>query len=335
MNRAVASALVIVLLGAATCRAEEWARKMFEGGLTHDFGTVARGAKVEYEFRFKNLYLEDVHVASVTSSCGCASPEVTQDTLKTYEEAAIVASFNTRAFLGQKSATITVTFDKPFYAQVQLQVSGYIRSDVVLHPGSVEFGTVDMGTGGERKVTVSYAGRNDWQIIEVKSSSPYLGGAVVETGRSGGQVTYELQVHLKEGAPVGYLNETLVLVTNDRRSVEVPVPVEAHICSAITVSPATLFLGVLEPGQKVIKQLVVKGKEPFRIESITCDGGDFTFHAADASKPVHLVPVAFTAGQEPGRVTFQIHIETDLAEQRACEIVAHAQVVASRANAAK
>ena len=33
----------------------------------------------------------------------------------------------------------------------------------------------------------------------------------------------------------------------------------------ITVSPTALFMGVVQPGQKVTKQLVVKGKKPFRI----------------------------------------------------------------------
>ena len=58
--------------------AEEWAAKMFDA-TKHDFGKVARGAKVEFHFKFRNLYIEDVHVASVRSSCGCTSPRVSQE----------------------------------------------------------------------------------------------------------------------------------------------------------------------------------------------------------------------------------------------------------------
>src|SRR5687767_9627208 len=101
----------------------------------HDFGTVARGAKAEFAFEFENLYEEDLHVAKVYSSCGCTTPAIEKRDLKTFEKAQILATYNTRAFLGQKSATITVVFDKPQYAEVQLEVSGYIRSDVVLEPG--------------------------------------------------------------------------------------------------------------------------------------------------------------------------------------------------------
>ena len=99
-----------------------------------------------------NIYLEDVHVAAVRTSCGCTSVRIANDSLKTYEKGAIVATFNTPSFLGQHGATITVTFDKPFYAEVQLHVSGYIRSDVVFDPGSVQIGDLKQGAATPQQV---------------------------------------------------------------------------------------------------------------------------------------------------------------------------------------
>ena len=62
--------------------------------------------------------------------------KITKDTLKTFEESELVAVFNTRTYQGDRNATLTVTFDKPFYAEVQVHISGTIRTDVVLEPGS-------------------------------------------------------------------------------------------------------------------------------------------------------------------------------------------------------
>src|SRR6202012_133635 len=92
---------------------------------SHDFGSVARAAKVEYAFVITNPYKEDIHISSVRSSCGCTSPGISKDTLKAGEKGAITAEFNTRAFSGQRGARVTVTIDKPMYAEVQLQVHGY------------------------------------------------------------------------------------------------------------------------------------------------------------------------------------------------------------------
>jgi len=115
--------------------AQEWAKKMFSV-TSHNFGTVARGSKTEYRFVFRNLYEEDIHVSGVRTSCGCTSPSVTKKLLKTHETSEVVATFNTRTFLGQHGATLTVTFDRPFTAEVQLRVAGNIRGDVTFEPPS-------------------------------------------------------------------------------------------------------------------------------------------------------------------------------------------------------
>ena len=111
MIRKICLILWLSLLIGSPVFAQEWARRMFEK-TSHDFGTVARGAKAEYAFTLENLYLENVHIASVRSSCGCAKPRIEKPWLRTYERGAIVAAINSKAFLGGRSATITVTIDE-------------------------------------------------------------------------------------------------------------------------------------------------------------------------------------------------------------------------------
>jgi hypothetical protein len=261
-----------------------------------------------------NIYVEEIHIDSVRSSCGCTTPSIKTPWLKTYQQGAIVAKFNTDVFRGQRGATITVTIDKPYYAEVQLHVRGYIRSDVVFNPGSVPFGTVDQGQPRQQRVALAYAGRSDWKITGLKSSNPHITGQVRETGRSYSQVNYELAVQLDGNAPPGYLNDRLVLVTNDYRKQEIPLVVEGMVSSGLTVSPGSLMIGVVEPGKKVTKQLVVQGKKPFRILSIHCDDPAFEFDTSKANMPktVHVIPVTFAAGDHAGKISKTIRIETDL-----------------------
>jgi hypothetical protein len=308
-----------------SARADDWAAKMFDA-TKHDFGKVARGGKAEFHFVFRNPYVEDVHVASVRSSCGCTTPRVSQNTLKTYEEASIIAHFNTDTFLGQRSATLTVTFDKPYYAEVQLQVQGYIRSDIILSPPSIDFGNTDIGQPVERVIELSYAGRSDWKVTGVKSGSQYIEGDVVETGRTGNQVKYQLNVRLKSGAPTGFIREQVLLQTTDARAPELPIDVEGKVNAPLVVSPSSLFLGILQPGQKVTKQIVVQAKTPFKITGVTASDSCFEFKTGDAAKTVHLVPVTFTAGQQSGNVNYRIEIVTDLGQEVKSELSAYAQI---------
>lgn len=301
---------VCCLLLASPAGAQEWALKMFKT-TTHDFGTLAKGSKAVYRFQLKNLYEEDLRILSVKSSCGCTTPRISKRNLKTFETAEIVADFNTRDFQGHKSATLTVMLECVSHAEVQLRVTGFIRSDVVTQPGAIDFGTLDQGQPAVQRLQVSYAGRDTWKILDVRTADPWYEVEMKETARGQGRVAYDLLVRMTADAPIGYVNDRLILVTNDAKSREIPVDMRGRVASDITISPQKLFIGVVRPGQQVTKNLVVRGKTPFRILDVKCSDDCFRIEPSKESKRVHLVKVAFTAGDRAGRVAEKISIRTD------------------------
>jgi len=321
----VGGALTVCLL-AIPCLGQEWAEKMFTYR-SYDFGNIARGAKAEYAFELANHYLEDVHVAGVRTSCGCTTPRIEKEWLKPYETGAIVAHINSDRLLGNQRATITVTIDKPQYAQVQLHVKVHIFSDVLLEPSSMVLGSVAQGTCVERTVSVQYTGRSDWRIREVRSANPHLSGTVTETSRQDGRVTYGLKAVLGNDAPAGYVSEYLWLITNDPRTKEIPVPVEGQIQAAIAVSPSSLFLGVVQSGQSVTKRIVVRGQKPFRIASIRadCECLEASLPTSEEPKSLYIVPVKFTGRDKTGKIAQIIRIQTD-SSKSAVELPAYGVV---------
>jgi Protein of unknown function (DUF1573) len=321
---------IVCILAVSACAsvasAQQWAEKMFSDKSV-DFGAVPRAAKVEHEFVITNPFKDDVHIAAVRSSCGCTQPRIENDTLKSWEKGKVVAAFNTDGFTGQRSATVTVTFDRPQWAEVRLHVKGYIRTDVVLNPSQVNFGSVPEGEAGEKSVKIRYAGRRDWKITGAKTDSPYLRATVKELDRTLGQVGYELDVKLAADAPAGYLNDRITLTTTDGRG-DFPVVVEGRIVPQLTVSPAALHLGTVQPGQKVKKQIVVKGAKPFKIVDIHCDNGAFRLEPSHEARLLHLVPLVFTAPDKPGKVNCKIEIITDLDGQKSVTLSAGGEVAA-------
>jgi len=121
-------------------------------------------------------------------------------------------------------------------------------------------------------------------------------------------------VRVDEKTPVGHLREHLMLVTNDQNTPQVPLLVEGRVVSAVTVSPTSLFLGVVQPGEKVQKKVVVRGQKPFRILSVACDDNHFQFDTSDETeaKSLHLVPVTYVGDDNKGKVARTIYIQTDL-----------------------
>lgn len=312
----------LVLLGVLSTGsvgfAQHWASAMFETS-SHDFGSVARGAKAEYEFVLTNNFAVDVHISGVSASCGCTTPQITKQSLKPYEKGGIIAHLNSAAYLGQRHATVTVTIDQPSYAQVQLQVAALVHGDVLMGPDSVQLGNVEQGSGAEGKITIYRAGRSDWKLLEAKCDNPHVSCKVTERARQGDRVWYILQVQLAKTAPCGYLKDQVLLLSNDSQMPQVPVMVEGQVLSAVNVSPASLFLGTLQPGEKTTRQVVVWGSKPFRIVSLSGDTGCFKLGPPEksAAKTVHVVPITFVAGSDRGKVVKSIHITTDSAKASA------------------
>ena len=326
----VVAAAVCIGFSADLVQAQEWAKKMFSV-TSHNFGTVAKGSKTEYRFVFRNLYKEDLHVVGVRTSCGCTSPEITKHDLKTHETAEVVAKFNTRTFLGQHGATLTVTFDKPFYAEVQLRVAGNIRGDVTFEPPFVDLGNVDLGAGAERQVRVTRVGSAAWDISDVRSANPSFEVSLSKPTRTPSQTSYDLTMRLKPDAPAGYVKGQLILITTDQRATQIPMDVEGRVVAAVTVSPQLLSLGTVKCGGTVTKNVVVRANRDFCITGVDCEDGCLTCEPRTTPAKVHILPVTFQAGNAAGRVEQQLRISTDLGEGAVPAVTVQAEVEAAAA----
>jgi hypothetical protein len=158
----------------------------------------------------------------------------------------------------------------------------------------------------------------------VRAANDYLQAELKETGRGGGRVNYRLTVRLKEGAPQGYLNDQLSLVTNDARGNRIPLDIEGKVEADLTVTPSPLVFGTVPQGAEVAKKIIVRGGKPFRLTSVNCPEG-FSAQVGNEAKTYHVVEVKLQPNK-PGSLSGKIRFETDLGPGMAVEVPAHAQV---------
>jgi hypothetical protein len=305
-----------------------WATAIFDH-TSYDFGVVPRGAKLEHRFVVKNICNEEVEIQSVSSSCGCSTPKMDRRHLKRSEKAEILVTVDTRGSLGPKNSTIKVALMKPSAAEVQLQLHAYVRSDVSIEPGVVQFGVVNQGTTAERNLMLSHAGGQGWRIQRVECANPHIAVSVAEISHTPSSVSYRLSAKLRNDAPPGYIQDQLVLITNDPdvKASRVPIAIEGLVAAALSASP--LWMGVADPGQPVTRNLVVQGKTPFRILAIRSSDARFQCKMPAEAKNVHIVPVTFlanNAGVAGGHVAAKIRIETDLTGAQPIETPVSVQV---------
>ncbi len=302
--------LLIVLTAALPASAQEsiaqdpndWAKKMFDS-LSYDFGTVAKNAEVSHRFKVTNLYKQDVHIANVTTTCGCTAPKFDQTPVKSLESTYIDISMDTNRFTHEKSSSITVTFDQPIFGQVTIPVKVYIRSDLWVTPNSVNFGAVDQGASEERTLNIAYVGRPDWTIIKAATNNKHLTARVVQKERANGQVNYDLVVTLRPDAPIGNLRDEIQLITDDANSPQIPILVQARVEADVTVSPSIVQLGTVGPGRTTTRTVVLRGRKPFVIEKVECESAREAFKMPRLNKdakPYHVLSLSFTAPKDNG-----------------------------------
>ncbi len=302
MFRAVTLGLVVVTTGilagsSSSAQTVDWSQSAFPVK-THNFGTVAVASKTEFKFPVYNPFSSDMVIARVNASCGCTTAIVDTPVIAPGASGTITARFNTGTFKGQRGATLTVVIQKPVFSEIRLRVDGYIRQDMVFHPGSVEFGKVNQGDSVTKASKILYAGRSDWQILDVRSNQSWLFPEVKQVSRNGSQAVYELSVTLKEDAPTGFFQDEVVVMTNDRQMPRVPLVVSGAVESALSIAPQSIALGGLKTGEAVKQRLVVRGQTPFTIESITCEGWDVAFAPSSEPKTTHLIETTFTPTEQ-------------------------------------
>lgn len=75
---------------------------------TYDFGTIAQGEKVHYDFKFKNTGKIPLLIKSATASCGCTVPEYSSTPIKPGEEGVIKVVFDSQGKMGKQDKVVTV-----------------------------------------------------------------------------------------------------------------------------------------------------------------------------------------------------------------------------------
>lgn len=296
---------------AQTALPQGWAKGMFET-TEHDFGAVSKGAKAEFAFKFKNTLDKDLLITKLQTSCGCTQPSIKQGRIRPGEQSEVIAKFNTESFTGQKSATVTVVFREPQMTEVQLQVQGFIRTDVSIDPAQVDFGIFRDGDAEPISLKVRYNGRSDWQISDVRSQFSQLQVSIENREPTPTGVLYQMKVGLKPGTPLGRFHERMTLVTNESATRTITVDVLGQVEPDLILTPASLALGTVKKGDTTTKRLVLRGPKPFAVKSVKCKDLRFKFNKPAGKNTLHFVTVEFSSGQAPGKVFETIEIVTDL-----------------------
>ena len=87
----------------------------------YDFGKVADGGIVEYNYRFKNTGTKPLVISNATASCGCTVPEKPEQPIQPGETGFIKVKFDSKGRVGTAHKSITVLSNaQPGFPELKL-----------------------------------------------------------------------------------------------------------------------------------------------------------------------------------------------------------------------
>jgi hypothetical protein len=318
----------VVVMGVAATGAEAagWADSLF-AEKAHDFGPVPRGGKVRHEFVLTNRLNEALTITDVRASCGCTSGRAKSNTVAPGQSAVIEAEMDTRNFVGPKATTLFVTLVSASgrQAEARLGVSSTILSDIVMNPGTIDFGTLSRGQTPNQVLTIDRIGAPNWRVERMVSSSRVLNATLTETARKGSSVSYTLNVSLKPETPPGVVRDEIRLLSNDPETRTIPILVTALVRGELTAKPSLLALGNVTSAGETQGRFLVMGSKPFTIRSIEGTGDGFRVGPIDAQpRPVHVITFTYRPeeGTSRGDIRHVFRVLTDLPGETPLEVTA-------------
>jgi hypothetical protein len=317
-------------LAVGTAGAADWAEGLFSEKV-HDFGPVPRGGKFRHDFLLTNRLSEPLTILNVRASCGCTTGRAGVSQLAPGQSTVIEAQIDTRNFVGLKSTVLYVTLVNAAgqESEARLKISTNILSDVVLNPGSIDFGAVSQGQSPTQVLTIDRLGLPNWRVERMVSASRALSGQLVETARKDTTVQYTLTVSLKPDTPSGIIRDEIRLLTNDPETANIPIPVTALVRGDLVASPSMLALGRVTSAGGAQGRFLVRASKPFSIVAVEGSGDGFSVAPLEASKATaHILTVVYKPeeGRTRGDIRRTFRVITDLPGEPSLDLVASCHV---------
>jgi hypothetical protein len=317
------------LSGARSAAASDWVALVFPER-SFDFGTVARGSQLRHSFPVVNRTNSEVRIADVRTKCGCTNVRIGSKVIPPGTKTTVEATLDTTKFLGYKGSGLTLILDEPVYANIDLNLSCFIRGDITLSPGQLDFGVVrPTGKLAPAVLTLTYSGgRSDWEITHMQTQTAGVKAEAREISRTAdGQIHWRIEAALQPGIKTGYFKDEVAVLTNDANLKTIPICVVASIQGAVTVLPSVINFGPVRPGEVVSRVVHVRSSSPFSITRITANRTELEPIDSNAgSFADHAVNLKLKVPSAAGPYHAVVKVETDVKDEPPVQIKTFATV---------
>jgi hypothetical protein len=282
-----------------------------------DYGTIAKGEKLDWSFLVKNTGDTDLQIIAAKPGCGCTVADFDK-VIKPGETGKVTAHVDTTAFAGPIAKTVTLETNDPTTPTSQLTIHAVVKPYVEAFPaGFVRFNLLQ-GDADTQSVMLYSEEDEPFQVTKVelpidpKTNEPVKWVKVTydkvaeadkapNVGRPG-QDQYKVNITVGGAdSNVGALAEKIHIFTNSKHQPEYPVSISGVIRPTFRVEPSVLNFGEVTPNDVAATRMVMLHSNNLKAPE------SFLVSKAESSVPA-LVTTSVKPGANKGEfeVTLQI-----------------------------
>jgi hypothetical protein len=274
-----------------------------------DYGTIAKGEKLDWSFLVKNTGDSDLQIIAAKPGCGCTVADFDK-VIKPGETGKVTAHVDTTAFAGPIAKTVTLETNDLTTPTAQLTIHAIVKPYVEAFPaGFVRFNMLQ-GDAETQSVMIYSEEEEPFQITKVESPAGWVKTSFEKVanetdkapnvGRAG-QDQYKVNITVGgPDGPVGPLAEKVHIITNSKHQPDYFVSVAGVIRPTLRVEPSSLNFGEVTPNDVSATRMVMLHSNNLKTPEA------FVVSKAQSSVPAVVTSVKPGANKGDYEVTLQI-----------------------------
>jgi hypothetical protein len=230
-----------------------------------DFGTVAKGDKIDWSFAVKNTGDADLQILAARPACGCTVADFDK-VIKPGEMGKVTAHVDTTNFTGPITKSVTIETNDPNTPSSVLNLQAIVKPYVDALPAGFIRYNIIQGDAEMQTFTLVSDEEAPFEITKVDVPGDYVKVAwtkvdkpedLLKAGRVG-QNQYRFNVTLGgTNAPVGPLAERIRIQTNSTHQPEYLVSISGLVRPSIRVEPQAVNFGEVAPSDAAAVRTVL------------------------------------------------------------------------------
>jgi hypothetical protein len=275
-----------------------------------DYGTVAKGEKLDWAFLVKNTGTADLQIISAKPGCGCTVADYDK-VIKPGETGRVTAHVDTTAFAGPIAKSVTLETNDPSTPTSQLTIHAVVKPYVEAYPAGFVRYNMLQGDAETESVTLYSEEDDPFEITKieapegnwVKVTSTKIASEAEKAPNVGkpGQAQYKLAITV--GGPdarVGPLYDKIKITTNSKHQPEYLISLSGVIRPTYRVEPVALNFGEVTATEAAATRSILLHSNDMKTPD------SFVVTKAESSMPAVTAAVKPGANKGDYEVTLQL-----------------------------